>query len=102
MTSKREDEKAQEANLDEVDRLIQELEADLGKLKADSADVQRLRREIETLKAAVRHMPHEHHRVRDALHGLRNGFERVADEAVVDGLAISRYVNDIGRMLGLG
>jgi seryl-tRNA synthetase len=102
MTDKRKEARAQEANLDEVARLIQELEADLGKLKADSADVQRLRREVEALKAAVRHTPHEHHRVHDALHSLRNGFDRIADEAVADGLEVSRYVNAIGRMLGLG
>lgn len=102
MADKRKNERAQEANLDEVGRLIQELEADLGKLKADSADVQRLRREVEALKAALRDAPREHHRISDALHSLRNGFDRVADEAVVDGLEISRYVNAIGRMLGLG
>lgn len=102
MTRKHSDAKAQETNLEEVARLVQELEADLGKLKADSADVQHLRREVEALKAAMRNTPHEHHRIRDALHGLRNGFERIVDEAVVDGLGISRYVNEIGRMLGLG
>jgi seryl-tRNA synthetase len=102
MAAKQDDRREQQANLDKIDTLIQELEADLGKLNADSADVQRLKREVEALKAAVRHAPHEHHRIRDALHGLRNGFERVVDEAVVDGLEISRYVNEIGRMLGLG
>jgi len=102
MADKRKDVRAQEANLDDVDKLIQELDSDLSKLKADSADVQRLRKELEALKAALRHTPQEHHRIRDALHGLRDGFERIADEAVVDGIEISRYLNDIGRMLGLG
>ena len=92
----------QQVDLDEVARLIDALEKDLAKVKGDSADVQRLRQEIEALKAAVRHAPHEHHRIRDGLHGLHGRFDKALDTAVYEGLEISRYVNEIGRMLGLG
>jgi cell division septum initiation protein DivIVA len=102
MAGKLKDSGVHQTNPDEVARLIEAIERDLGRLKADSADVQRLRQEVEALKAAVRDAPHEHDRIRTGLHGVRNGFDRVADEAVADGIEVSRYVNEIGRILGLG
>src|SRR5690349_19753096 len=102
MAGKQKEAGVRETNPDEVSSLIAAIESDLGKLNADSADVQRLRQEVEALKSAMRDTPHEHSRIRDSLHGLRNGFDRVADEAAADGMEISRYVNEIGRMLGLG
>jgi cell division septum initiation protein DivIVA len=91
-----------EVNLEEVTRLVEALEKDLAKVKGDSVDVQRLRQEVEALKVVLRGAPHEHHRIPDALHKLRERFDKVLDEAVFEGLEISRYVNEIGRMLGLG
>jgi len=91
-----------EVNLDEVSRLVAELERDLARVKGDSEEINGLRREVEALKGVLRHAPHEHHRIRDALHGLRDGMEKLLYEAVLEGLEISRYVNAIGRMLGLG
>lgn len=91
-----------EINLEEVTRLVETLEKDLAKVKGDSADVQRLRQEVEALKAVLRGAPHEHHLIPGALHSLRERFDKVLDEAVFEGLEISRYVNEIGRMLGLG
>ena len=93
---------AKAVSLDEVARLVEALEKDLAKVKGDSADVQRVRQEVEALKAVLRGAPHEHHRIQDALHGLRDRIGKVVDEAVFDGIEIGRYVSEIGRMLGLG
>jgi hypothetical protein len=89
-------------DLDEVRALIEALERDLDRVKGDSADIQRLRYEIVTLKRVLHGPAHEHHRVRDALHGLRERIDRAMDAAVFEGLEASRYVTEIGRILGLG
>ena len=102
MTGKERNAGAKVVDLEEVARLVEALENDLAKVKGDSADVQRLRQEVEALKAILRGAPHEHHLIPDALHKLRERFDKILDEAVFEGLEISRYVNEIGRMLGLG
>lgn len=89
-------------DLDEVRRLIEALERDLDGIRGDSADIQRLRYEIVTLKRVLHGPAHEHHRVRDALHGLRERIDKAMDAAVFEGIEASRYVTEIGRILGLG
>ena len=92
---------AQDVDLDEVARLIEALERDLAKVRGDSGDIQRLRDEIAELKAVLHGPAHEHHRIRDALHGLRERIDKALDTAVYEGLEVSRYVSEIGRILGL-
>ena|SRR5688572_29903465 len=92
----------EKVDLDEVARLVEALEKDLAKVRTDAADVERLRQEVAALKSILHGAPHEHHRIRDALHGLHGRFDKALDTAVYEGLEIGRYVNDIGRMLGLG
>lgn len=93
---------AEGVDLEEVARLVEALERDLAKVQGSSADIQRLRQEVEALKGVVQGAPHEHHLIPEALHGLRGRIERLLDEAVFEGIEIGRYVRDIGRMLGLG
>ena len=88
-------------DLDEVARLIEALERDLGKVQAGSADIQRLRDEVETLKNVLRSPVRRHHWVRDALHGIREGFDNAVETAVAEGLQASRYIAEIGRILGM-
>ncbi len=102
VTGNRKQSGAQDVDLDEVARLIEALERDLAKVKGDSPDIQRLRDEVEALKAVMHGSPHEHHRIRDALHGLRERIDKALDAAVFEGLEVSRYVTEIGRILGLG
>lgn len=92
---------AHDIDLDEVARLVDALERDLAKIEGDSAGVQRLRGEIAELKAVLHGPPHEHHRLRDALHGLRERIDKALDAAVYEGLEVSRYAGEIGRILGL-
>jgi cell division septum initiation protein DivIVA len=90
-----------EIDLKEVAKLIDALEADLKKVQGGSRDVQVLRDEVETLKNVLNSPVRRHHWVRDGLHGIREGFENVVDSAVAEGVRASRYIAEIGRILGM-
>lgn len=91
----------EQIDLDEVAKLIEALERDLQKVRGSSADIQRLRDEVETLKNVLRSPVRRHHWVRDALHDIRERFDDTLDAAVADGMEVSRYVAEIGRILGM-
>lgn len=95
------DEHASQIDLDEVARLIEALERDLKNVQGKSKDVQRLRDEVETLKNVLRSPVRRHHWVRDGLHSIREGFDDALDTAVAEGMEVSRYVAEIGRILGM-
>ena len=88
-------------DLKEVARLVEALEQDLQKVQSGSKDMQLLRDEVETLKNVLNSPVRRHHWVRDALHGIREGFENAVDSAVAEGMTVSRYVAEIGRILGM-
>ena len=90
-----------EFDLDEVAVLIDALERDLQKIHGDSQDIQRLRDEVQTLKNLLQSPVRRHHWVRDALHGIREGFDDALDTAVAEGVQASRYIAEIGRILGM-
>jgi len=92
---------APEIDLDEVKRLVEAMEQDLAKVQGDVRHVQVLRDEVETLKNVLNSPVRRHHWVRDALHGIRGGFEDVVDSAIAEGLRAGRYIAEIGRMLGM-
>ena len=100
-TPERNEDSARRIDLDEVARLIEALEHDLQKVQGGSADIQRLRDEVETLKNVLRSPVRRHHWVRDALHGIREGFDNAVETAVAEGLQASRYIAEIGRILGM-
>lgn len=86
----------QTVNLDEVGRLIDQLEADLAKLRAGSADVAKLRAEVEQLRTALGDSaPAE---VKQGLEGLQ---ERLKPEIYDDFVATNYYLSWLGRILGL-
>lgn len=90
-----------EIDLEEVRKLIAALERDLENVRGDSAAVQRLKDEVETLKNVLGSPVRRHHWVRDGLHGIREAFENAVDTAVADGVKASQYVAEIGRILGM-
>jgi len=92
---------AQEVDLEAVRKLIEALERDLDNVRGDSAAVHRLRDEVETLKNVLGSPVRRHHWVRDGLHGIREAFDNAVDTAVADGLKATRYVAEIGRILGM-
>ena len=91
----------QEINLEEVAKLIEALEQDLKKVQGGSRDMQLLRDEVETLKNVLNSPVRRHHWVRDGLHGIRGAFENALDNAIAEGLKGSRYIAEIGRILGM-
>jgi cell division septum initiation protein DivIVA len=100
-TEKPETANVQHIDLDEVARLVEALEHDLNKLQGNAPDIQKLRDEIETLKNVLQSPVRRHHWVRDALHGIRERIDKALDAAVVEGVEVSRYIAEIGRILGL-
>ena len=90
-----------EIDLKEVARLVEALEHDLKNVQSGSKDVQLLRDEVETLKNVLNSPVRRHHWVRDALHGIRERFENAVDSAVAEGATASRYLAEIGRILGM-
>ena len=90
-----------EVDLEEVRKLVEALERDLENARSDSTAVQRLKDEVETLKNVLGSPVRRHHWVRDGLHGIREAFDNALDSAVADGLKASRYVAEIGRILGM-
>lgn len=101
MTGKPKTGGAPDIDLGEVAKLIEALEQDLEKVQSGSRDVQVLRDEVETLKNVLNSPVRRHHWVRDGLHGIREGFESAVDTAIAEGVSVSRYVAEIGRILGL-
>jgi len=90
------DKTPQPVNYDEVARLIDQLEADLAKLRAGSADVETLRAEVEQLRAALgAERPAE---VKQGLEGLQ---ARLQPEIYDDVVATNYYLSWLGRILGL-
>lgn len=90
-----------DVDLEEVARLIEALESDLDKVRSDSSAVQRLKDEVQTLKNVLGSPVRRHHWVRDSLHGIREAFDSAWDTAVADGIKVSQYAAEIGRILGL-
>ena len=84
-----------------VQALVNTLEADLSQLRSDSADVQRLRDEVTALKALLAAPAPEHPPVRSALHGVRHMLDVEWDSAKTEAFKATRYVAEIGRILGL-
>lgn len=96
-----ENDKAKEIDLAEAGRLIDALERDLAGVRGGSQDVQRLRDEVETLRNVLNSPVRRDSWVTDSLHAIRVQLDETVDEAVYEGMTISRYIAEIGRMLGL-
>jgi len=96
-----ENDKAKEIDLEQAGLLINALERDLAKVRGGSQDVQRLRDEVETLRNVLNSPVRRDSWVTDSLHAIRVQLDETVDEAVYEGMTISRYIAEIGRMLGL-
>ena len=88
-------------DFDEVARLIEALESDLQKISGSSRDIQHLKDEIETLKNVLNSPVRRHHWVSDALHGIRERIHGSLDTALAEGIEVSRYISEIGRIIGM-
>jgi len=88
-------------DLDEVGRLVDALEEDLAKARKDSSRVEALRAEVEQLRAALGAPSTEGEELHRGLHGLRDTMHKLGDELVADAFEGSRYIAQIGRILGM-
>ena len=93
--------KAKDIDLEQAAKLLDALERDLAKVRGDSQDVQRLRDEVQTLRNVLNSPVQRHHWVSDSLHEIRSLLDETVDEAVYEGMTISRYAAEIARILGL-
>lgn len=91
----------QPVDLEEVGRLVEALEQDLEKIPGGSPDIQRLKDEVQTLRNVLHSPVRRQHWVRDGLHSISEAIETALDTAVVGGMKGSRYIAEIGRILGM-
>jgi len=90
-----------EIDFEEVGKLVHAIERDLAQVQKGSSDVQLLRDEVETLKNVLSSPIRRHHWVREGLHALRMAFQEGLETVTADGLKASRYIAEIGRILGM-
>jgi len=88
-------------DLEQVARLIEALERDLGKVQEGSSDLATLRKEVEQLRAALEATDTAHGEVHEGLHGIRILINKAGDELLRDALKGGDYAARIGRMLGM-
>jgi len=86
-------------DLDAAARLVDMLERDLAQARQGSGDIDRLRADVEQLRAALAGAPHEE--VHAGLHALRDTLHALGDELQRDAFKVGDYVARIGRLLGM-
>lgn len=84
-------------DLEEVSKLLLDLERDLERVKQGSGDVAALRDEVKALGIALKSPSPDDHRIS---HGLKN-IHGAMDELKEDAFIAADYATRIGRMLGM-
>jgi hypothetical protein len=84
-------------DLNEVSKLVQDLERDLEKVKQGAGDVDALRSEVQALGLALKSPRPDDQSIH---RGLKN-IHGVMDEVKEDAFIAADYVTRIGRMLGM-
>ncbi len=88
-------------NLEKVRSLVSALEQELANAPPDLPNVQALKQEIETLKQVLTSPDNGHGLVREKLHSVRNTLQDMTARVETEVLQDSRYIAEIGRILGL-
>ncbi len=88
-------------DLDEVRRLVDTLEADLAQAQQGRLDPDRLRTEVEALRAALGADQGRDEHVARGLQGLRERMHQLGDTLFDDAVKSGEYIARIGRLLGL-
>jgi cell division septum initiation protein DivIVA len=92
---------AEGVDLDAVQALVEKLEKDLARVRSGTEEVERLREEVDTLKRLLNEPAPPHYSVQDALHRTRSALDREWDTAKTEAFVASRYIAEIGRILGM-
>jgi hypothetical protein len=87
-------------DLDAAAHLLDMLERDLARARMGNDDVERLRADVENLRAALAATPPPEE-VHAGLHALRDNLHALTDELQVDAFKVSDYIARLGRLLGL-
>ena len=90
-----------EIDLKEAARLVADLERDLQKLSAGSADLQTVRDEVEALRGVLHATSRKDHGPRAALHAVRAALERAIETVEGEAIRDWPYIAEIGRILGM-
>ena len=90
-----------QVNLDEVEKLVDQLERDLAKVRTGDASLATLRAEIDELRVALSAAEPSHEQVHFGLHGVRSKLDELGDDLKSGALKGSDYLTRIGRLLGL-
>jgi hypothetical protein len=88
-------------SLDRVRSLVAAMERELANAPADQPNVQALRQEIETLKQVLAEGGDQHVLVKEKLHTVRGTLQDMTARVESEVLQDSRYIAEIGRILGL-
>jgi len=88
-------------SLDRVRSLVAAMEHELAHAPADRPDVQALRQEIDTLKQLLASGDSQHGLVKEKLHTVRGTLQDMTARVESEVLQDSRYIAEIGRILGL-
>lgn len=88
-------------SLERVRSLVAAMEQELANAPADRPDVQALRQEIETLKQVLANGDNQHGLVKEKLHTVRGTLQDMTARVESEVLQDSRYIAEIGRILGL-
>jgi len=88
-------------DLEEVARLVEQLERDLTLARQGSRNIDTLREEVERLRAALASAQPEQKQLNEGLHGLRDRMHAIGDELFDDAVTTSRYAAWLGRLLGM-
>lgn len=90
-----------EFNPERIRNLVSAMEQELAAAPADLPSVQALKQEIETLKHVLASPGNQEGLVKEKLHSVRSTLQDMAARVESEVLQDSRYVAEIGRILGL-
>lgn len=88
-------------SLDRVRSLVAAMEQELANAPEDQPSVQALRQEIATLKQVLADGDDQHGLVKEKLHTVRGTLQDMTARVESEVLQDSRYIAEIGRILGL-
>lgn len=90
----------QEIDKNEVQGLLDAIERDLTRVRGDGPQIQALRAEVTRLRELLA-KPEQHHGLGASLHDLRLALDEALEHAMAEGLTVTSYITQIGRMLGM-
>lgn len=90
-----------EFSLERIGNLVAALERELQNAPPDLPNAQALQQEIETLKQALASAENQQAVVKERLHSVRGTLQDMTARVENEVLQDSRYVAEIGRILGL-